>query len=73
MTKAAVTESVVERAALAWFESVGWLIRNGADIALGEPTAERDDYSLVVPDKQKNTTQTVLEQAELLSRDWAVA
>jgi len=37
-------ESVVEEAALAWLESVGWQVRNGAEIAPGEPAAERDDY-----------------------------
>jgi type I restriction enzyme R subunit len=43
-----VTESVVEQAALAWLESAGWQIRNGAEIAPGEPAAERDDYGQVV-------------------------
>jgi type I restriction enzyme R subunit len=43
-----VTESVVEEAALAWLESVGWQIRNGAEIAPGEPAAEREDYGQVV-------------------------
>src|SRR5882672_5481953 len=42
------SESVVEQAALAWLESTGWSVRNGADIAPGEPTAERDDYGQVV-------------------------
>ena len=42
------TESVVEQAALAWLESVGWVVRNGAEIAPGEPAAERDDYGQVV-------------------------
>ena len=42
------SESVVEQAALAWFESVGWQVRNGAEIAPGEPAAERDDYGQVV-------------------------
>ncbi len=42
------TESVVEQAALAWLESTGWTVRNGADIAPGEPDAERDDYGQVV-------------------------
>jgi type I restriction enzyme, R subunit len=42
------TESVVEQAAVAWLESIGWSVRNGADIAPGEPTAERDDYGQVV-------------------------
>jgi type I restriction enzyme R subunit len=35
------TESVVEQAALAWLESAGWSVRNGASIAPGEPAAER--------------------------------
>ncbi|MFY9609640.1 MAG: type I restriction endonuclease subunit R [Blastocatellia bacterium] len=42
------TESIVEKAALAWLEGVGWQIRNGAEIAPGEPAAERDDYGQVV-------------------------
>jgi type I restriction enzyme R subunit len=42
------SESVVEQAALAWLESAGWQIRNGAEIAPGEPAAERDDYGQVV-------------------------
>jgi type I restriction enzyme R subunit len=44
----AFTESVVEEATLAWLESVGWRLRNGAEIAPGEPAAERDDYGQVV-------------------------
>jgi type I restriction enzyme, R subunit len=44
----AFDESVVEQAALAWLESVGAQIRNGAEIAPGEPAAERDDYGQVV-------------------------
>jgi len=42
------SESVVEHAALAWLESAGWQVRNGAEIAPGEPAAERDDYGQVV-------------------------
>jgi type I restriction enzyme R subunit len=42
------TESVVEEAALAWLESAGWTVRKGAEIAPGEPAAERDDYGQVV-------------------------
>jgi len=41
-------ESVVEAAALAWLESIGWQVRNGTEIAPGEPAAERDDYSQVL-------------------------
>ena len=42
------TESIVEQAALAWLASVGWRVRSGAEIAPGEPAAERDDYGQVV-------------------------
>src|SRR2546425_402735 len=48
MTERGVTESVIEHAALAWLESVGWSIRHGADIAPGELAAERSDYRQVV-------------------------
>lgn len=41
-------ESVVEQAALAWLESMGWRVLHGTEIAPGEPTAERDDYGQVV-------------------------
>jgi type I restriction enzyme R subunit len=41
-------ESVVEQAALAWLESLGYAILHGPDIAPGEPFAERDDYGQVV-------------------------
>jgi type I restriction enzyme, R subunit len=44
----AFSESVVEQAALAWLESVGWQVRNGAEIAPGELLAERVDFSEVV-------------------------
>jgi len=42
------TESVVEQAALAWVESVGWTILHGAEIAPGELAAERAEYGEVV-------------------------
>ena len=42
------SESIVEDAAVAWLESIGWQIRSGAEIAPGEPGAERDDYGQVV-------------------------
>ncbi len=42
------TESVVEQAALARLEAVGWQVRNGADIAPGEPTTERNDCGHVI-------------------------
>ncbi len=37
------TESVVEEAALAWLESLGYAILHGPDIAVGELAAERSD------------------------------
>ena len=43
-----ITESVVEEAALAWLESLGYTILFGPEIAPGEPQAERDDYGQVV-------------------------
>ena len=44
----AFTESIVEQAALAWLESLGWSGRNGLDIAPGEATAERADYAQAI-------------------------
>jgi type I restriction enzyme R subunit len=40
-------ESVVEQAALAWLESIGWRVAHGPDIAPDMPAAERDDYGQV--------------------------
>jgi len=42
------SESVVEQAALAWLESLGYTIISGLEIAPGELQAERDDYRQVV-------------------------
>jgi type I restriction enzyme R subunit len=42
------TESLVEEAALAWLDSIGWTVRNGLEIAPGELAAERRDYTQVV-------------------------
>ncbi len=44
----AFTESVVEQAALAWLETVGWRIVYGPDIAPDMPGAERANYGEVV-------------------------
>jgi type I restriction enzyme R subunit len=41
------SESVIEQAALAWLESLGYLIISGLEIAPGEVMAERDDYGQV--------------------------
>lgn len=51
MTKFA--ESVVEEAALAWLQGLGYAVLHGPDIAAGEPGAERSDaqYRDVVLDR----------------------
>jgi type I restriction enzyme R subunit len=43
-----LTESTVEEAALEWLKAIGWQVKNGAEIAPGEPFAERCDYGEVV-------------------------
>jgi type I restriction enzyme R subunit len=42
------TESLVEEAALAWLETIGWQITHGPDIAPNTPGAERADFGEVV-------------------------
>ena len=39
----AFTESIVEEAALAWLEALGYSVLHGPEIAVGEPGAERSD------------------------------
>ena len=39
----AFAESVVEEAALAWLEGLGYAVLHGPEIAAGEPAAERND------------------------------
>jgi hypothetical protein len=46
----AFTESVVEEAALEWFEALGYTITGGPSIAPGEPGQERRSYADVVLD-----------------------
>ncbi|MDO8771054.1 MAG: type I restriction endonuclease subunit R [Burkholderiaceae bacterium] len=43
MSGCRITESVVEEAALAWLEGLGYAVLHGPDIAIGEPAAERSD------------------------------
>ncbi len=42
------TESIVEEAALSWFEELGYSVLYGARIAPGEPNAERSSYDDVI-------------------------
>ncbi len=46
------TESVVEQAALAWLESIGYLVVSGPEIAPGETSAERENYGQVVLERR---------------------
>lgn len=48
MTTSTFTESVIEQAALAWLESLGYKIVFGNDIAPEEPAAERENYGEVI-------------------------
>lgn len=47
-----LNESVVEQAALAWLESLGYVIVPGPEVAPGEPQAEREDYGQVVLERR---------------------
>jgi type I restriction enzyme R subunit len=52
MTDRAFSESVVEQAALAWFEALGYSVVPGATTAPGEQDAERDSYQQVVLERR---------------------
>ena len=52
MTNSGFTESIVEQAALAWLESLGYAILSGPEIAPGELQAEREDYRQVVLERR---------------------
>lgn len=52
MIASSFTESVVEQAALAWLESMGYLIVSGPEIAPGETVAERENYGQVVLERR---------------------
>ncbi len=57
---ARITESVVEQTALAWFESLGYLVESGPAISPGEPDAEREDYDQVVLlDRLRTTLESI--------------
>ena len=43
-----LTESIVEEAALEWFGELGYAVGHGADLAPGEPAAERASIGEVV-------------------------
>ncbi|MEK7761395.1 MAG: hypothetical protein AAB433_07430 [Nitrospirota bacterium] len=63
MSSTRFTESVVEDAALAWLEALGYVVLHGPDIAAGEPAAERNDpnYREVVLEwRLRELVQTVV-------------
>ena len=43
-----MTESVIEQAALACLERLGWTVKHGPEIAPGELDTERADFGQVV-------------------------
>lgn len=43
-----MNEEIVELAALDWLQEIGYEVRNGGDIAPGEPDAERSSYNEVI-------------------------
>ncbi len=49
----AFTESVVEEAALAWLESLGYVVKHGPHIALREIADECAGFSQVALDKRR--------------------
>jgi type I restriction enzyme R subunit len=54
------SESIVEDAALAWLESLGWQVVHGPDIAPDTPAAERADYGQVVLEQRLRDALTYL-------------
>ena len=48
MRKTLLSEGIVEQAALAWLQSLGWQAIHGTDIAPDTPNAERGDYGQVI-------------------------
>nr|BAL57131.1 type I restriction enzyme, R subunit [uncultured prokaryote] len=56
----ALTESTVESAALAWLDSLGWQVKQGAEIAPGELFAERANYGQVVLEQRLRDALTRL-------------
>ena len=48
MNSSTFTESVVEEAALAWLEALGYIVISGPDISPETPEAERDSWNQVI-------------------------
>ena len=56
MRDALISEDIVERATLAWLESLRWHVIHGPNIAPKTPNAERDDYAGVVLEQRLRDT-----------------
>ena len=52
MNRALLSEDIVEQAALAWLESLGWHVIYGPDVAPEKPNFERDDYGQVAIERR---------------------
>jgi type I restriction enzyme R subunit len=48
------TESVVEEAALAWLEGLGWQVLHGPEVALGESGAESNFGEMVLAQRVRD-------------------
>jgi type I restriction enzyme, R subunit len=53
-------ESVFEEAALSWFDELGYVVRNGLEIAPGEPEAERESFTEVILEERLHERLTEL-------------
>lgn len=69
-----LSESVVEEAALAWFEELGYERLYGPDIAPGEPGEERASFGdMVLVGRLRQALEAINEDipAEALCKGWA--
>ncbi len=58
-----LTESVFEEAALAWFDELGYVVKNGLEVAPGESEAERESFSQVILTERLRERLTILNPA----------
>ena len=79
MTAATFTESIVEEATLELLDELGYGVVHGKDFAPGGLPRLRVLVKRLLrkygypPVKEKKATETVLQQAELICKDWAYA
>lgn len=55
-----INESVFEETVLAWFDELGYVVKNGFDIAPNTPEAERKDYRQVILIERLRSKLTIL-------------